>query len=343
MRVSPLLMLLAAAALLLAAPAAAQDEPILDRLTVRVWPEFDRPAALVFLIGQVAEGTTLPVELRFTLPRGVDLHAVAYIDSAAGALLDAEHAQNGDTVTLTSPNGSFWIEFYDNALQSSGSQRSYTLNWNAPYAISTLSYEIQSPYGARDLRVEQAPVGLFVTDQYGLPTFIITQTGIAAGSPLTLTFSYTRAESGLTVDYIEPESSPAVSAPERGLPATAFLILVGVIIAALTGVVGYFYSQRRAGWPSAPAPADAQAAPAPSGPPQIPPIADTVLSERELQVLKLVAKGLSNAEIGQRLGISPKTAARHRENIMAKLDLHSRTELVKHAIRIGLIDLDVEG
>lgn len=334
MRVPRLLMLLAAAALLLAAPAAAQDEPILDRLTVRVWPEFDRPAALVFLIGQTAEGTPLPVELRFTLPRGVDLHAVAYIDSAGGTLLDAEHALNGDTLTLASPNGSFWIEFYDDALQSSGSQRSYTLSWNAPYAISTLSYEIQSPYGARDLRVEQSPVGLFVTDQYGLPNFIITQTGITAGSPLTLNFSYTRSERGLTVDYIEPGSGPAVSAPERGLATSAFLIIVGAIIAALAAVAGYFYSQRRAGQPSAPVP---------SGPPQIPAVADTTLSERELQVLKLVAEGLSNTEIGERLGISPKTAARHRENIMAKLDLHSRTELVKHAIRIGLIDLDTEG
>jgi len=64
-----------------------------------------------------------------------------------------------------------------------------------------------------------------------------------------------------------------------------------------------------------------------------------VLSERERQVLELVADGLTNAEIGERLGISPKTVARHRERIMGKLDLHSCAELVKFAIRTGLIDL----
>lgn len=61
------------------------------------------------------------------------------------------------------------------------------------------------------------------------------------------------------------------------------------------------------------------------------------LTERELEVLAHVADGSSNLEIGETLGISPKTVARHRENIMRKLNLHSRTELVKYAIRKGII------
>ncbi len=65
-----------------------------------------------------------------------------------------------------------------------------------------------------------------------------------------------------------------------------------------------------------------------------------VLSERELQVLELVAQGLTNPQIGPRLGISHKTVARHRERIMNKLNLHSSTELVKFAIRTGLIDVN---
>jgi len=64
-----------------------------------------------------------------------------------------------------------------------------------------------------------------------------------------------------------------------------------------------------------------------------------VLSKREIQVLELVAEGLTNVLIGEKLGISPKTVARHRERIMNKLDLHSCTELVKFAIRTGLVDL----
>lgn len=65
-----------------------------------------------------------------------------------------------------------------------------------------------------------------------------------------------------------------------------------------------------------------------------------VLSARERQVLELVAKGLNNSDIGQQLELSPKTIARHRERIMNKLNLHTRTELVKFAIRTRLITLE---
>jgi two-component system response regulator NreC len=61
------------------------------------------------------------------------------------------------------------------------------------------------------------------------------------------------------------------------------------------------------------------------------------LTQREGEVLGHLADGASNAEIAETLGISPKTVARHRENIMRKLNLHSRTELVKYAIRKGII------
>ena len=65
-----------------------------------------------------------------------------------------------------------------------------------------------------------------------------------------------------------------------------------------------------------------------------------VLSQRERQVLELVAHGLNNQQIGQQLKLSPKTIGRHRERIMHKLNMHSRTELVKFAIRTGLVQLN---
>ena len=64
------------------------------------------------------------------------------------------------------------------------------------------------------------------------------------------------------------------------------------------------------------------------------------LTPREREVLTVIAEGLSNAEIAEKLVISVKTVDRHRENIMRKLNLHSRVDLVKYALRIGLIDLD---
>ena len=61
------------------------------------------------------------------------------------------------------------------------------------------------------------------------------------------------------------------------------------------------------------------------------------LTAREQEVLTPLVEGESNQAIADQLGISPKTVARHRENLMRKLNLHSRAELVKYAIRKGII------
>lgn len=62
------------------------------------------------------------------------------------------------------------------------------------------------------------------------------------------------------------------------------------------------------------------------------------ITPREQEVLELLADEKSNDEIAIALSISRHTVARHRENIMRKLGLHSRSELVKYAIRKGLIE-----
>jgi len=61
------------------------------------------------------------------------------------------------------------------------------------------------------------------------------------------------------------------------------------------------------------------------------------LTPREQEVLTFIAEGYSNREIAEALVISVKTVDRHRENLMRKLQLHNRVELVKYAIEKGLI------
>lgn len=66
--------------------------------------------------------------------------------------------------------------------------------------------------------------------------------------------------------------------------------------------------------------------------------APALLSPREMTVLGLVADGKSTREIAAELGIAFKTAACHRANIMAKLEVHETASLVRRAIRLGLIE-----
>jgi DNA-binding NarL/FixJ family response regulator len=73
------------------------------------------------------------------------------------------------------------------------------------------------------------------------------------------------------------------------------------------------------------------------GPEPRPAIASPVdLTRREWQMLSLIPHGVTTRDIAERLGISPLTARKHRENLMRKLDLHSGAELTAYAIRLGL-------
>jgi DNA-binding NarL/FixJ family response regulator len=63
------------------------------------------------------------------------------------------------------------------------------------------------------------------------------------------------------------------------------------------------------------------------------------LTLRESEVLKLIASGLTNKQIADKLFISIKTVETHRKNIMQKLDVHTIADLVKYTIKTGLLDL----
>jgi DNA-binding NarL/FixJ family response regulator len=64
----------------------------------------------------------------------------------------------------------------------------------------------------------------------------------------------------------------------------------------------------------------------------------SLLTEREEQVLKLIAEAQTNQQIAEQLVISPKTVDRHRTNILRKLGMHDRVELTRYAIRRGLVE-----
>ena len=64
------------------------------------------------------------------------------------------------------------------------------------------------------------------------------------------------------------------------------------------------------------------------------------LTEREREILKLIAEGHTSREIANMLFISLKTVQGHRTKIMEKLDIHNRTELIRYAMRKGLVSMD---
>jgi DNA-binding NarL/FixJ family response regulator len=70
------------------------------------------------------------------------------------------------------------------------------------------------------------------------------------------------------------------------------------------------------------------------------PAGDNELTEREAEILKLIAEGVSTNEISERLFVSIKTIGTHKQHILEKLNLKTTTDLVKYAIKKGIISLD---
>ena len=66
-------------------------------------------------------------------------------------------------------------------------------------------------------------------------------------------------------------------------------------------------------------------------------VGSTVLTEREMDVLRLVVEGKTNQEIALALGISDKTIEKHLQGVFAKLGVASRVEAAVHAVREGLV------
>lgn len=66
-------------------------------------------------------------------------------------------------------------------------------------------------------------------------------------------------------------------------------------------------------------------------------VSASILTDRQRQTLVLIAEGKTTKEIALQLGVSFKTAAAHRSNLMNRLRIHDTAHLVRHAIRNGLI------
>jgi two-component system response regulator NreC len=73
---------------------------------------------------------------------------------------------------------------------------------------------------------------------------------------------------------------------------------------------------------------------------ETPPDPYETLTNREREMLHLTAQGHSSTEIAERLSISPRTVETHRANMMHKLDLHSQTDLIRYALKRGIIPME---
>ncbi len=219
-----------------AAPAArvvAKGNPRLASLQIEIWPEFDRPAALVILKGEIAAAVALPaaVSLRIAAASGGPA-AVAYSAESSGNLLNLKYDRRnaGDFIALKfdAPERFFHVEFYD-PLVTSAPDRSYTYVWTGDLAVDRLSVILQEPAAASDLSVQPALESTAV-GQDGLRYRSAELGSFQAGKRLDVEVRYTKTDPRTSTEIVKPKSPDSSPLPSAGPSKTELAIwLIGIV------------------------------------------------------------------------------------------------------------------
>jgi hypothetical protein len=247
-------------ALALAQPAAPNVNPRLASLGIEIWPEYDRPSALVILKGALAEAQPLPAKITLRLPAsaGVPL-AVAYSATADGSLLNLQHeldvAGEFGTLKFEAPQRFFHVEFYE-PIATATPARAYRYVWPGDLAVDRVSVTVQEPATATDIAVEPN-LDLSATGQEGLQYRSAELGALKAGKALLIAVRYTKVDQRTSAEILKLKvtaPAPAAAIPAQAAAATAAttgglpewaLPLAGSVLLSLLGVAVIVWQWRR--------------------------------------------------------------------------------------------------
>jgi hypothetical protein len=192
-------------------PTAAQVGASLERLEIAIWPEYDRPAALVILRARLSEAQPLPATVRLPIPVEVgEPHAVA-VRTLDRRLLTApyelEIEQDWAIVSVRTDELEVWVEYYDE-LNIEGAQRTYRFTWPSGYAVAELTYEVQQPADAQEFQI--TPPGQAERGEFGLSYHTAELGSVSAADAFTIEFEYQKSNTNLSIDNPLPQRAQPV-------------------------------------------------------------------------------------------------------------------------------------
>ncbi len=228
-----------------------KGNPRLASLQIQIWPEFDRPAALVLLKGELAADVALPiaVSLRIAASSGGPT-AVAFSTGPSANLLNLNYDRKdaGDFITLRFevPERFFHVEFYE-PLATRTPDRDYTYVWPGDLAADRLSVIVQEPAAASNVSLEPN-LDAVATGQDGLRYRSAELGALAAGKQLPIKVRYTKTDSRISSEILGLKAAASSPVPATGSGKVGFgwwVVILGVAPALLVGAGAAFLWWRR--------------------------------------------------------------------------------------------------
>ncbi len=224
--------------------AQANQAAAIELIAVDLWPDYDQASVLVLITGALPADTTFPATVTIPLPTDASLHAVARISTENAMIDDIEFIQNTDSVTLTTPDPRFRIEYYMPYI-ADNSDRSFTFSWMADVAVEQFEVSIQQPGNASSMNVIPVPANTTTGSVDNLTYHILPIVPVAAGELYEVAINYEMIIPQLSIDLTgqqQPTPQTAVSPPltlgnNSNLPLilgiVGGILIVGVLAWAL--------------------------------------------------------------------------------------------------------------
>jgi hypothetical protein len=236
---------------------AVQSTPRLAGLEIDIWPDYDRPAALVILKAELAADVKLPATISLRIPASSGgPAAVAYADEGKTGLFNLNHERTSAdgfiTLHFQAPQRYIHVEFYDPILKT-GTGHSYSYVWPGDMAVARVSVRLQEPAGASAISVEPN-LGAGIDGPDGLLYRKRTLGAVEAGARLPIEVRYTKRDSRTSAEIMGVKSAPpapqTASDPGPGLPPWIFG-LVSLTLVSLVAVGISLWWHRRTSVPVA--------------------------------------------------------------------------------------------
>ncbi len=238
--------------LLPAMAAAPKANPRLESLHIDIWPEYDRPGALVILRGQLAKDVALPaaVSLRIPVSSGGPA-ALAYANPEKAELFNLDYkksdAKDFITVSFKVPDRVFHLEFYD-PFPTSESERKYRYVWPGDLAVDKLSVLIQEPVASSNFSV-QPEVASEGTGPDGMRYRSAVLGALPSGKAFPIEIRYTKTDSRSSAELLKsdkPSAAPSTTGAPANNQSLQLLLVLGVLVPLLlVAVIGYVWWRQR--------------------------------------------------------------------------------------------------
>jgi ribosomal protein L40E len=264
MKKKPILLIMLVLMVWLTPTAFAQTPPVVSSLIVELWPDYDRASVLVLITGTVAGA---PSDLTIPLPANADLNVVARVTSDGNMIDDivVDSSVPGQ-ISFTSPEQVFRVEYYV-PYELSGTERSFTFEWTAPFDVTKMDVAVQQPTGTAVMTLEPAAENFGISDSDGFTYYVMPSQAVAAGETYTLTISYDNPTGQLSIDNlptpvnsgsntaadtaVAPAPAPAATSTSFDWAANLPWILGGAgLLLIIAGLVWQFTSNRAQSSPS---------------------------------------------------------------------------------------------